>query len=322
MWQVRHSVVMIEDDEYVVRRVSQLRDAGWGRSSIDELPRAPDLIGVRILQECAELPEREARIRQAVQAAPRGGILSGWAAAALHGVPEAFLDGTRDGTTALPVEFSVPRRSGTYRRRGVGVRYSLVPSDDVVQLDDIPVTSPRRTALDLARRSFKEGRALAMLDLSMRHGLVEPGEFADYVRPLKGLHGLKRVRAVVGEMCGEAESMPESELRWTWLSCELPRPTPNVSVYDRFGYFVGRIDLLDADSGFGAEYQGYWHRMDGAEAADELRFAKFAAMNLTIVPVWKEDAARDTVVSALKKGHRAAQARDRRLDTWRIGSAR
>lgn len=309
---------MGQGSEYAVRRVAQLRDAGWDRRSIDELPRPPDLIGVRILQEDAGVEGREARIRQAVQAAPAGGVLTGWAAAALHGVPESFLDGTRDGVTAMPVEFSVPREGGIYRRRGIGVRYSLVPSDDVIQLHGIPVTSTRRTTLDLARRSRKEGRTLAMLDLSMRHGLVEPAAFADYVRPLKGLHGLRRVRAVMGEMCGHAESIPESELRWTWLSCDLPTPVPNVSVWDRFGHFVGRIDLLDPQSGLGAEYQGYWHHMDGAAEQDETRFAKFAAMNLTIVPVWKEDVAKETVGSLLKRGHRRAQARDRRLDTWSI----
>ncbi len=311
---------MGQSKEYAVRRVAQLRDAGWDRRSIDQLPRPPDLIGVRILQEFAGMERRDARIRQAVQAAPAGGVLSGWAAAALHGVPELFIDGTRDGVTALPVEFSVPREGGTYRRRGVGVRYSLVPRDDVVQLDGIPVTSTWRTTLDLARRSRTEGRALAMSDLSMRHGLVEPATFADYVRPLKGLHGLKRVRAVMGEMCGQAESVPESELRWTWLSCELPKPIPNVSVWDRFGRFVGRIDLLDPESGLGAEYQGYWHHMDGAAENDENRFAKFAAMNLTIVPVWKEDVAKESVGQLLRQGQRQAQARDRRLDTWSIVS--
>lgn len=304
-----------------MRTVAALRQEGWKRADVDALARPTDMVGVRIVQVCDQLPFRQARIIEALEVAPPGGVLCGWAAATWHGVPEGFLNGTSDGTRRLPVDFCVPREVGVWRRRGLRPRYTGVPPEDVVQLNDIPVTSPRRTALDLARWSRAEGRALAMLDLSLRHGLLDPTEFADYLRPMKGLHGLRRVRTVVGEMCGQAESVPESELRWTWLCLDLPRPVPNVAVYDRAGRFVGRIDLLDPESGLGAEYQGYWHHLDGAAEHDETRFAKFAAMNLTIVPIWKADVADGSVPSLLAGGHRKAEARDRRLDTWTIGPA-
>lgn len=314
---MRHPLRMTKRTGYVVSRVSALAAQGWASSRIDALPRSADFAGLRIVEPVESLLPRDARILEAIAAAPAGGVLSGWAAAAWHGVPDSFLDGTADGTKRRQVEFCVSRDEGIYRRSGLRVRYSKVPTEDIVELNGIEVTSRRRTTLDLARWAKSEGRALAMLDLAMRHGLVGP-EFADYARPLKGLHGLKRVRAVMGEMCAEAESVPESELRWTWLCTDLPRPTPNVRVYDRFGQFVGRIDLFDATTGLGAEYQGFWHHRDGAPQEDAQRFDKFAAMNMNIVPVWKEDVAEGSVSSLLHTAHRRAQQRDPRLDSWSI----
>jgi hypothetical protein len=301
---------------YEARRVADLRRAGWGRAEIERCESPTDLNGVRVVSE-AQVPEREARIAQALAVAPTGGVLSGWAAAAVWGVPASFLDGTHDGDSLVPVDFSVPRDEGTYRRVGLKVRYSPVPAEDVAEVDGLRLTSPRRTAFDLARWARTEARALAMLDLSMRHGLVTPGELAAYVRPLRRLHGLRRVRAALPEMCDRAESVPESELRWHWLSIGLPRPLANVKVHDRFGVFVGRIDLLDPFTGFGAEYQGFWHGIDGAREADAHRFQRFAAMNLHIAEIWKEDVSAGRATGKLRDAWHAAQARDHRLDAWR-----
>jgi hypothetical protein len=257
------------------------------------------------------------RVAQALAVAPTDGVLSGWAAAAMWGVGADFLDGTLDGISALPVDFSVPRDEGTYRRAGVRLRFTPVPTEDVEMVHGQAVTSPRRTAFDLARWSRTEARALAMLDLAMRHDLIGSQAFAGYVSTIKRLHGVRRVRAVLPEMCAAAESVPESELRWHWLSTGLPRPRPNVEVYDRDGVFVGRIDLLDPGSGVGAEYQGFWHRRDLAEEHDFLRFERFRRMNLTVIEVWKDDMSQGAVTGMLNDAYRRACARDVRLDAWR-----
>lgn len=263
------------------------------------------------------IPSRAARIRNALAVAPSDGVLSGWAAAALWGVPESFLDGTADGTQTLPVEFSVPRAEGTFTRQGLRLRHSKVPPEDLVDVAGVSITSPRRTAFDLARWSRTEAHALAMVDLSLRHGLIGQGDFTAYVASLKRLHGVPRVRAVVPEMSDRAESVPESELRWLWLGLGLGRPQVNVPVHDRFGSFVARIDLLDPETGMGAEYQGYWHRLDGAPEQDLARFRRFAAMNLSVVAVWKEHMRDMSAGALLQREWRRAQQRDRRLDAWR-----
>lgn len=300
-----------------VYRVAHLREAGWSRAQLDRADCPTEILGARRVGGLPDLNGRDRRIREAAVVMPSAGVVSGWAAAAVHGVPEDFADGTVDGRRVLPVDVSVPRDLGIYARRGIRLRFTAVPLEDVTAHDGIPVTSARRTALDLARWSRSEGRALAALDMCLRFDLISKGDFTAYLAPLKRLHGLRRTRTVSAEMSSLAESRPESELRWLWLSSDLPRPAPNVRVFDRFGQFVGRVDLLDVGSGLGAEYQGYWHRLDGAAELDQERFAKFEAMNLTIVPIWKQHMVDGSALSMLRQAHRRAEARDQKLDTWR-----
>ncbi|MGB5936927.1 MAG: hypothetical protein WBG76_13805 [Ornithinimicrobium sp.] len=302
--------------EYAVSPVRDLLEQGWARAKIDQLPRPDDAYGLRVVSGLEVGRSREARIHNALAGAPHDGVLSGWAAASLLGVAESFLDGTSDGSQPLPVDFSVGRVVGRYRRSGLRIRRSPVPREDQVTLDGVTMTSHNRTALDLARWARWEPRALAMLDLCYRHDLIGPADFGEYLAPLKRLHGLKLARATAPLMTDRAESPQESELRHLWSTLDLPRPIANPRVFDRYGCFVARIDLLDPESGFGAEYQGYWHLLDGAAEEDEVRLTRLRRMNLTIVPVWKSDMASRDVVGKLRAAHRLAKARDPRLDAW------
>ena len=301
---------------YAVRSVRELVEQGWTRRAIDGLPRPKDTHGIRVVTGPEAAYSVSARVQHALLGAPPDGVLSGWAAAAMHGVPDSFLDGTSDGVQRLPVDFSVDRVVGRHVRTGLRIRRSPVPDEDQLVSEGVRLTTARRTALDLARWARYESTALAMLDMCYRHGLIEPLSFSRYLAPLKRLHGLKLVRTTSPMMIDQAESPQESELRYVWSTSGLPRPVANPRVYDRIGNFVARIDLLDPETGFGAEYQGYWHLLDGAAEQDHARFAKFDRMNLTIVPIWKHDMATGDVVARLNRGYRKANARDQRFDSW------
>lgn len=296
--------------------VRRLVEQGWARSEIDELPRPDDAYGMRVVSGSGVGRSASARIQHALAGAPRDGVLSGWAAASLLGVPDSFLDGTTDGVEALPVDFSVDRVVGRHARAGLRIRRSPVRQEEQIVLDGVRMTSPNRTALDLARWARRESRALAMLDLCYRHHLIDPDSFGRFLAPLKRLHGLKLARATASLMSQHAESPQESELRYVWSTLDLPRPVANPRVFDRFGRFVARVDLLDPESGLGAEYQGYWHLLDGAAEKDAARFAKFERMNLTIVPIWKSDMSSGDVIAKLRSANRLATSRDTRLDAW------
>ncbi len=70
------------------------------------------------------------------------------------------------------------------------------------------------------------------------------------------------------------------------------------------------------------EYQGYWHLIDQAPVEDARRIARFGAMNMTVVEIWKEDFTNGRVSQKLHDGHRSALARDPRLDAWQCPRAR
>ncbi len=259
-----------------------------------------------------------------MEVAPPGAILSGWAAAVVHGVPESHLSGRTGTGEPLPVPFSVARGRGLESKAGCQLRQTAVCERHTTEIDGIQLTSAHRTALDLTRWCKRDGRRLAMLDTCLRFGLVTTADLGQFVAPLGGLHGLAAVRALLPLATGLAESVWESELRMVWLAAGLPAPLANPTVYDRFGRFLARTDLLDPENGVVGEYEGWRHRVDGAAELDRARIARLAQTNLTVVEIWKEDFAQHMVIAKLNDGYRRARARDRRLDswTWRSGEVR
>jgi hypothetical protein len=72
------------------------------------------------------------------------GAVSGRAAAALRGADVLVRD--------EPIEVTVPTRTRLRTANGLTVVRSPLPARDVGRWAGIPVTTPRRTAFDLARR--------------------------------------------------------------------------------------------------------------------------------------------------------------------------
>lgn len=300
---------------YGVVPVGELLGSGRTRFQIDRMPRVAGFDGVRLA--AAEPPDpRLVRIGAAVEVAPPGAVLSGWAAAALHGVPPTFLDGTVDGRRLREVDVSVPRDCTYHARQGLRIHRSTVGTAHRTEIDGLTVTTPPRTAMDLARWCRSDRRRLAMLDLAVRFGLITVPDFVAFIDPLAGLHGLNALRPLVPLASGLAESTPESEFRFDWIGAGLPRPEPNAEIFDLRGVLVGRADLLAPGIGLVGEYQGYPHLIDGAPEADQARIARFERMNLTVVTIWKSDVAAGCVADKLLEGRRRAEARDTRLDAW------
>mgnify|MGYP001268900842 CR=1 FL=1 len=298
---------------FQIRKTADLLDEGMPRRQVDRLSKVPGMVGVRLVGDPPD-DERLVRIHAAWSRAPEGAVLAGWAAAVLHGVPKEFLDGMAGHDTPRPVDLCVPESAGAYDTRGLRPRRSRVPERQRMQLGEVIVTDPMRTALDLARWVRADTTRLAMLDLSARFGLIDKAAFADFLEPLGGLHRLNSVRELVPLLSARAESVPESETRLHWLHAELPTPVVNQPLHDRFGEFVARVDLFDPESGLAAEYQGFWHDLDLAPELDGARIGRLRSMNVTVVEIRKED--RDRVEDLLLAGYAQARARDRRMDAW------
>lgn len=222
----------------------QLRGKNWRRMSRD----------VYVYTRLRE--DLELRIRAAGLVAPRGAVLSGATAAWLLGAD--FLRGQE-------VEVTVPPHSRARSRAGLTVRRSRLTHTDVLRLHGRPVTTPLRTAFDLARRPAPHGdlteHVVAADALARRHAFAPEALTAFAAQPrLSGTRGVRRVAAVAEQCEPLAESPAESRLRMRIARAGLPRPTAQVKVYDRWGFFVARLDLAYEDLKLGVEYDGLLHR--------------------------------------------------------------
>jgi hypothetical protein len=205
------------------------------------------LRGVRVWHE--EALTRLLVVRAAALTLPAGGAIGGRTAAWLHGADVAELD--------APVEVVLPRAAAYAPRDGIRVRRALLAADDVVEVERTPVTSPVRTAFDLARLEPLVD-AVAGLDALVHTGAVAPAEVEAYAAGCRGWRGVRRCAEALGHVDGAAESPMESRLRMLLVRDGLPRPVVNQPLHDAYGCFLARPDLrIDHVL---VEYDGSVHR--------------------------------------------------------------
>lgn len=174
-------------------------------------------------------------------------VLSHTSAVALLGLPM-----TRDGASAVWIN----RRPGTsgYRSPLLVSRSSPLPDDEVVQVGDHRVTSPGRTAVDMAREfGFVTGTMIADAALA---GRTSPGMLAELVDRGSGRRGNTTARAVCDFADRRSESPGESLMR-AMLQLQGCAPTDlQIEIHDRYGRLVARCDYGWLEYGVVGEYDG------------------------------------------------------------------
>jgi hypothetical protein len=115
------------------------------------------------------------------------------------------------------------------RRRHPGGELPLGP-EDVVRLGRVRVTSPLRTALDVARLLAPD-RALAALDGMIRAGSLHQGQLLGAAGCLVDQPGARQARELIAVADGRAADAAESVLRWCWLHARIPTPVPGLVVH-------------------------------------------------------------------------------------------
>lgn len=137
-----------------------------------------------------------------------------------------------------------------------------MPDDGIVELDGLLVTSPLRTAFDLARRS-DIAEAVVAFDALWRAGLVTPEELLGYASEHHRWRGVRQVPRVVKLADRRAENPMESRLRMRLVLGGLPRPQVQL-VVELDGHVVARLDLAYEDVLLDVEYDGRGHWEDAA----------------------------------------------------------
>jgi hypothetical protein len=195
----------------------------------------------------------------------RGGVLGGYSAAVLLGADCAPGD--------APAEVLVPHR--VYAHRGLRVRRDCVAKTDVREAGGVLVTTPIRTAWDLARRlPLVEG--VVAVDALARRGCFAPADLLKRRTGQHGARGCRRLDAVVTLSDPRAESPPETRLRLGLVRAGLPPPEVQFRVIDEYGYTLARLDLAYPEAKLAIEYDGAVHFERRRAIRDRQRDAELA----------------------------------------------
>ena len=189
------------------------------------------------------------RTAAAARAVEPGTVFSHASALALHGLP---LHGM-----VLDRPTATRHRAGGGSRRSSALRVANLPLDGVVQmLDGIPVTSPARTIVDVARTSGLESGVCAA-DQAIRRGLCTRLDLQVEADKAKGRTGVARARALPERTSGLAESVLETLIRLILVMAGVPEPELQVRLAVRGGkrfrvdFFWPQWRLIGEADGFG-----------------------------------------------------------------------
>lgn len=215
-----------------------------------------------------------------------GGVVAGLAASALHGAKWVGDD--------VPVEVVAAGR----RRHGLIVRYDSLDADEVTTVGGIRVTTPARTAFDLARHLPRDS-AVARMDALMNARQYSPEDVMLIAKRHPGVRGLRRLRVALPLVDGGAESPKETWLRLLFIDAGLPRPTTQYVICDEYGRYVRRIDMCWAAFKVGAEYDGEQHLTSRPQYVLDVRVNRvLQRLDWHVIHVIKEDRGDDIVEQA------------------------
>jgi hypothetical protein len=221
---------------------------------------------------------------------PGGAAIGGHSAAAWHGAPFA---GAHDPVTVVrppDVEWKGPR--------GVRVHRSRTPFDVVEDPDGVPVTTPPRTAWDVAALE-PLGTAVAALDAMVQTGAVRAEELAAMTLAGVGRWGVAKVRRAFELVDPRAGSPPESRVRVALVLAGLS-PFPQFDVFDG-SEWLGRVDLAFPEAKIAIEYEGAYHFEDGQIVRDDVRYSRLRAAGWTVIRLSAADLRElDAVVARIR----------------------
>ncbi|MFZ1176257.1 MAG: DUF559 domain-containing protein [Mycobacterium sp.] len=189
----------------------------------------------------------------------RRGILAGFSASALHGAK--WIDAT------LAAAVIDTNRSPT---TGVEVWEERIEPDEIAVVEGMRVTTPARTALDLARRC-RLGAAVAAIDALAQAVELKLADIELLVDRYRGRRGMKAARAAIELIDGGAQSPKESWLRLLLLSAGFPRPQTQIAVRNEWGWAEAYLDMGWEDIKVAVEYDGDQHRSSRYQYVKDIR---------------------------------------------------
>lgn len=186
----------------------------------------------------------------------RTGVIAGRAAAALHGA--LWVD------AGTPIEMIW--RNGR-PPSGIVVRNERIDVDEIVEVGEMAVTSPARTALDLARHLPRDV-AVRHLDALARATDVKAYEALSLAERHPRARGIRRARVALDLMDPGSHSPKESWLRLVLVDAGLPAPRTQIRVSD--GINEAFIDMGYDEPMIGLDYDGAHHSGDRGQYVHDI----------------------------------------------------
>ena len=226
----------------------------------------------------------------------RRGILAGFSAAALHGA--RWIDPARP---AMIID--------TNRRPAAGVQVweERIADDEICLVDGMRLTTPARTALDLARR-YSLNDAVAAVDALAQAVELKSVDIELLVDRYRGRRGMKGAAPALELIDGGAQSPKETWLRLLLLNAGFPRPQTQIAVRNEWGWVDAYLDMGWEDIKVAVEYDGDQHRSSRYQYVKDIRRLEMLDQRYgwLVVRVVSEDRPDDVI-------RRVAAARARRL---------
>jgi hypothetical protein len=205
------------------------------------------------------------------------GIVAGFSAAALHGAK--WID------AGLPATVIDANRR---RENGITVWAVAVDDDEIAIVDGMRVTTPARTALDLACR-YPVHTAVAAMDALARAARLKVADIELAAQRHPRRHGLRRALEAVRLVDPGAESPRETWLRLLVIRAGYPRPETQVAVYNEYGVLLGEVDLGWRERKLAVEYEGAHHRSPKVFAKDIKRMREMTEAGWFVIRVTASD---------------------------------
>jgi hypothetical protein len=187
-------------------------------------------------------------IRATMAGLRRPAVVSHQSAAVLQGLPLWDVPLDRVHVTRRP-------RAWNDTGRVLCCHVARLRDDEVVDVDGLPVTSPVRTALDLAR-SLPHEAAVVVLDAALRLGLLDHDALRARLFDIAGAPGSRSAARAVLFADGRSESVGESRSRVILHRWKLAPSALQYEVRSADGGVIGRTDFAWEEHRLIGEFDG------------------------------------------------------------------
>lgn len=190
----------------------------------------------------------------------RRGIVAGQFASALHG--------------AKWVDHRKPAQLIHHNRHppeGIVTWADHLAPNETQLIGGMPVTTPARTAFDLATR-HPLGRAVAMIDSLARATKLRTSDANQLLERHKGHRNIRDARTALTLVDPGAQSPRETWLRLLVVEAGYPPPQTQLPIQGRYGELVGIVDMGWQQIQLALEYEGKHHRTPRQFAHDIGRY--------------------------------------------------